>query len=92
MNRGSIAGKERWPVYDRRASMRPRFMNRGSALLGRIEVGFFLASMRPRFMNRGSNHGRGRRPQRQLASMRPRFMNRGSEIASDGVCGAATLQ
>ena len=48
------------------ASMRPRFMNRGSekieSVLGRVLV----ASMRPRFMNRGSQRppgalGQGRR-------------------------------
>ena len=40
---------------DLRASMRPRFMNRGSTTL--IEGGklIFSASMRPRFMNRGSD-------------------------------------
>ena len=36
------------------ASMRPRFMNRGSHL-GEVDSGAaLLASMRPRFMNRGS--------------------------------------
>ena len=37
------------------ASMRPRFMNRGSAPLGGHLVQQCLASMRPRFMNRGSH-------------------------------------
>ena len=37
------------------ASMRPRFMNRGSLLAPEgVEPEAALASMRPRFMNRGS--------------------------------------
>ena len=36
------------------ASMRPRFMNRGSGLLPVNMVITMRASMRPRFMNRGS--------------------------------------
>ena len=37
------------------ASMRPRFMNRGSFVLAfRDLIPDILASMRPRFMNRGS--------------------------------------
>ena len=41
--------------YRQCASMRPRFMNRGSWTLGLLAGGTVLASMRPRFMNRGSN-------------------------------------
>ena len=37
-----------------RASMRPRFMNRGSAVSIRARAWRVVASMRPRFMNRGS--------------------------------------
>ena len=64
----------------REASMRPRFMNRGSGpdgiglALGRV------ASMRPRFMNRGSETQFGQKSEPCGASMRPRFMNRGSQI------------
>ena len=59
MNRGSVFGHvRRWPrVY---ASMRPRFMNRGSTSR---PLGFsseLAASMRPRFMNRGSRFYRGK--------------------------------
>ena len=36
------------------ASMRPRFMNRGSAQAKGLCFGHYQASMRPRFMNRGS--------------------------------------
>ena len=36
------------------ASMRPRFMNRGSARIDDFDLQPDLASMRPRFMNRGS--------------------------------------
>ena len=36
------------------ASMRPRFMNRGSHGQAGLAVGQRRASMRPRFMNRGS--------------------------------------
>ena len=36
------------------ASMRPRFMNRGSILFYRLMKEIGGASMRPRFMNRGS--------------------------------------
>ena len=61
------------------ASMRPRFMNRGSAHYDSPPHSRRAASMRPRFMNRGSVpllHGP--RPGQHPASMRPRFMNRGS--------------
>ena len=53
MNRGSRddAGYRLLAVL---ASMRPRFMNRGSDLLAFDGDLQFLASMRPRFMNRGS--------------------------------------
>ena len=54
MNRGS----DQLPVIRMatvHASMRPRFMNRGSYIpLARSTVGSY-ASMRPRFMNRGSS-------------------------------------
>ena len=53
MNRGS-APCSTTMLFDGPASMRPRFMNRGSVdptfLAGRRS----RASMRPRFMNRGS--------------------------------------
>ena len=39
------------------ASMRPRFMNRGSQLLPQLADRVRDASMRPRFMNRGSEQG-----------------------------------
>ena len=61
------------------ASMRPRFMNRGSFSRAANRTQDCAASMRPRFMNRGSDS-----PSTSLAlpgapaSMRPRFMNRGS--------------
>ena len=54
MNRGSDKYREEDQQW-RTASMRPRFMNRGSALdeaLTTVEQA--IASMRPRFMNRGS--------------------------------------
>ena len=40
--------------YDR-ASMRPRFMNRGSTIYLNEGINPPIASMRPRFMNRGSS-------------------------------------
>ena len=53
MNRGSRVGS-RMGAAHHVASMRPRFMNRGSGLpLAPRDVDR-LASMRPRFMNRGS--------------------------------------
>ena len=77
MNRGSIDliddGLQPEP-----ASMRPRFMNRGSGAPRRRHVRGHGASMRPRFMNRGSDPRRGPKGRRDDASMRPRFMNRGS--------------
>ena len=54
MNRGSHPRR----YHQRRgraASMRPRFMNRGSDIHLIIYLGFLVASMRPRFMNRGSD-------------------------------------
>ena len=69
----------------RLASMRPRFMNRGSCADTYPSDGAGdSASMRPRFMNRGSDeqpHDPAAGPD---ASMRPRFMNRGSSGRSDG--------
>ena len=56
MNRGS----DRLVVIDvfaPQASMRPRFMNRGSGIGFGILPDDFSASMRPRFMNRGSRRG-----------------------------------
>ena len=55
MNRGSNA-LARSLGSRQTASMRPRFMNRGS-LEGaeREQLRIEVASMRPRFMNRGSN-------------------------------------
>ena len=54
MNRGSrsILDSKR---DGRQASMRPRFMNRGSPFCGRSIARRLKASMRPRFMNRGSS-------------------------------------
>ena len=75
------------------ASMRPRFMNRGSSsgqdpkALGRY------ASMRPRFMNRGSDPDHGPVGWVRRASMRPRFMNRGSlRVSLDRSASIAALQ
>ena len=54
MNRGSLGISEE-QAEELVASMRPRFMNRGS---GREVVrlnDLIVASMRPRFMNRGSD-------------------------------------
>ena len=78
MNRGSDS-RERGPAVLDHASMRPRFMNRGSAVAAaEAKEKAENASMRPRFMNRGSALHRHRREATVDASMRPRFMNRGS--------------
>ena len=54
MNRGSSA-RRRGGQHEHSASMRPRFMNRGSTLVRGLLIADKLdASMRPRFMNRGS--------------------------------------
>ena len=60
------------------ASMRPRFMNRGSQYAAVADSFRILASMRPRFMNRGSVPDWPAKSGLTVASMRPRFMNRGS--------------
>ena len=61
------------------ASMRPRFMNRGSVVAALGTLGNAnIASMRPRFMNRGSAADLEVVGRSGDASMRPRFMNRGS--------------
>ena len=64
MNRGSDQLLDQH--HDHRvASMRPRFMNRGSHCVGIPLLDLLPASMRPRFMNRGSardqatHHGPG---------------------------------
>ena len=56
MNRGSPNDGVRSRVVGV-ASMRPRFMNRGSFALRHCNNTFYAASMRPRFMNRGSVPG-----------------------------------
>ena len=53
---------EGWRLYHaatRAASMRPRFMNRGSLISVLEQVHLRGASMRPRFMNRGSGAPKG---------------------------------
>ena len=78
MNRGSRIGRRRAGLA-RVASMRPRFMNRGSDFGERgWERSPADASMRPRFMNRGSQTRDMAEQAAKQASMRPRFMNRGS--------------
>ena len=73
------------------ASMRPRFMNRGSLALAIREVmGGIVASMRPRFMNRGSPLLGSVPAAARPASMRPRFMNRGSGVL--GNCSDGSLR
>ena len=47
-------------VLHDRASMRPRFMNRGSVIVDLARAVREQASMRPRFMNRGSHRERER--------------------------------
>ena len=79
MNRGSD-GKPLGRAAANPASMRPRFMNRGSTRNRRPRRGLpGSASMRPRFMNRGSGFRAEISNRPVNASMRPRFMNRGSE-------------
>ena len=70
------------------ASMRPRFMNRGSRDLLGIAKSGPDASMRPRFMNRGSLSGGAKLAGLEYASMRPRFMNRGSDLPARGPVAA----
>ena len=78
MNRGSAGGQARLLGLDH-ASMRPRFMNRGSGKTIHEWPALTLASMRPRFMNRGSQHGRG-----DLALRRDRFNE--APIHESGKC------
>ena len=54
MNRGSRGAAASGDAGPRRASMRPRFMNRGSHGVIVDQSVPSRASMRPRFMNRGS--------------------------------------
>ena len=54
MNRGSPKENLAGPLKPYPASMRPRFMNRGSNSLKGHHLLHVIASMRPRFMNRGS--------------------------------------
>ena len=53
MNRGSSESLMAVRLNDT-ASMRPRFMNRGSTIIHKSFEDEAIASMRPRFMNRGS--------------------------------------
>ena len=80
MNRGSET-PDFVQFVEKVASMRPRFMNRGSLHAYGTSDKRRQASMRPRFMNRGSSIDRLHRGFEAIgASMRPRFMNRGSTI------------
>ena len=72
------------PPFALIASMRPRFMNRGSHDILQHSAVSHGASMRPRFMNRGSDRRRYDHERSDPASMRPRFMNRGSAPPSHG--------
>ena len=76
----------------RPASMRPRFMNRGSESRSSAALQYVKASMRPRFMNRGSRSHEGHQSVRQVASMRPRFMNRGSPLGPSAGGALVSLQ
>ena len=82
MNRGSARLEVR-PAPSAPASMRPRFMNRGSRPRNQATAGWS-----PRF-NEAPIHesGKSRAPHlrqvRSAASMRPRFMNRGSAERSE---------
>ena len=80
MNRGSVDSMAEKAKRAVDASMRPRFMNRGSEDILSVLSESQQASMRPRFMNRGSVRVDASDEDRLLASMRPRFMNRGSII------------
>ena len=71
------------------ASMRPRFMNRGSHQDFKEKALREAASMRPRFMNRGSVKAPRLSRAERKASMRPRFMNRGSLAGADDLEGDA---
>ena len=92
MNRGSDPLQDLDQVLGV-ASMRPRFMNRGSqrGAAGR-RGGLRDASMRPRFMNRGSEALEYEDKSPSFASMRPRFMNRGSDATTPGPRQADSLQ
>ena len=57
MNRGSESPVVPRNVHPLDASMRPRFMNRGSIEVPVAKRAAAPASMRPRFMNRGSWYG-----------------------------------
>ena len=88
MNRGSDATRaDQRDAY--LASMRPRFMNRGS---GHPSSG--SESARQRF-NEAPIHESGKylvaltHPERNRASMRPRFMNRGSPAFSTAAVPAS---
>ncbi len=70
---------------DLRASMRPRFVNRGKCTCNRFIRVRAIASMRPRFVNRGKVIADlTRRGGQGLASMRPRFVNRGKLRTGSG--------
>ena len=74
------------------ASMRPRFMNRGSTVKRTYSFDSRAASMRPRFMNRGSRPSGLRNSGVNDASMRPRFMNRGSHSGQTSQASSPWLQ
>ena len=82
MNRGSSNDQQRAARTKMLASMRPRFMNRGSNPLSHA-----TSSLRSRF-NEAPIHESGKCQLAAyeecwilIASMRPRFMNRGSPAA-----------
>ena len=91
MNRGS-ADRHGSPERARPASMRPRFMNRGSSPRRSA------AGSRASGFNEAPIHESGKCKkitwpgQATPASMRPRFMNRGSQGQEDWLGSSAWLQ
>ena len=82
MNRGSEREMTKAPKTQA-ASMRPRFMNRGSDDWDKgervVQLGFNEA---PIHESGKSERWGNRKPEEPPASMRPRFMNRGSSPTS----------
>ena len=92
MNRGSVERE----VAGRRpgaASMRPRFMNRGSQRTGRrykrLKHSFNEAPIHESGKSLASQR---QADARRSASMRPRFMNRGSHVTTSTYANTYTLQ
>ena len=92
MNRGSQVVDRLARGDGSGASMRPRFMNRGSAREHHCRPAREGRFNEAPIHESGKSRATARQATRNGASMRPRFMNRGSSLSWGGSSGTSPLQ